>query len=91
MPLFCISGPVKRKTVSTNGNGISFLIADGMPFRIREMPMFWIIVSIFAAAAAVVVLWVNASALGVTEKDHMPVPEYEKRLGLGTREKETPE
>ncbi|WP_373740401.1 hypothetical protein [Neisseria sp.] len=53
--------------------------------------MFWIIISILAAAAALVVLWVNASAFGVTEKDHMPVPEYEKRLGLGTQEKGKPE
>ena len=32
---------------------------------------------------AVLVVWVNASAFGMEERDHKEVSEYEKRFGLG--------
>ncbi|MFP5074456.1 hypothetical protein ACLD9W_06250 [Neisseria sp. WLZKY-1] len=32
---------------------------------------------------AVLVVWVNASAFGMEEKDHKELSDYEKRLGLG--------
>lgn len=45
--------------------------------------MFWAIISACSIVVAVLVVWVNASAFGMEEKDHKELSDYEKRLGLG--------
>ena len=45
--------------------------------------MFWAIISVFSIIVAVLVIWVNASAFGMEERDHKEASDYEKRFGLG--------
>ena len=45
--------------------------------------MFWAIISVFSIIVAVLVIWVNASAFGMEERDHKEPSDYEKRFGLG--------
>ncbi|MGF6148298.1 Uncharacterised protein [Kingella potus] len=45
--------------------------------------MFWAIISACSIVVAVLVVWVNAGALGMEEQDHKELSEYEKRFGLG--------
>ncbi|MCF7521732.1 hypothetical protein L4G92_06695 [Neisseria sp. ZJ106] len=49
--------------------------------------MFWYIISFFAFIAALLALFVNASAFGMSDDD-TPPSEYEKMLGLGTKLKD---
>ena len=49
----------------------------------EEKSMFWAIISACSIVVAVLVVWVNASAFGMEERDHKEVSEYEKRFGLG--------
>ena len=44
--------------------------------------MFWAIISVFSIIVAVLVIWVNASAFGMEERDHKEASDYEKRFGL---------
>ena len=45
--------------------------------------MFWAIISVFSIIVAVLVIWVNASAFGMEERDHKEASDYEKHFGLG--------
>lgn len=49
----------------------------------RGKSMFWAIISACSIVVAVLVVWVNASAFGMEERDHKELSEYEKRFGLG--------